>query len=155
VSSGFVEVSVYVLAFDHVAGTAARYQIARVLLALAGSRHNEIHGHSQGVLKGGATVQAAIAASIVVAFEDLDAFLQSYRGGYEVQGGEVQGHEYLQSGRVREPGGYREFQYCGRKIGQRMVSVKGEREEKRLAPPGDERGNENLDTALCVWYILK
>jgi hypothetical protein len=75
---GVLEVLVDSLAFDHVAGTAAGYQVGRVLLALVSARHDEINGHDQRVFEAGPPIQSALSAAELIAFRNSQAFGLAY-----------------------------------------------------------------------------
>ena len=75
---GILEVLVDSLAFDHVARTAAGYQVGWILLALVGTRHDEINGHDQGVFKAGPPIQSAVLAAEFITFQNLQAFGLAY-----------------------------------------------------------------------------
>jgi hypothetical protein len=66
------------LAFDHVARTAAGYQVGRILLALVSARHDEINGHDHRIFKVGPPIQSAVPAAELIPFQNFQAFGLAY-----------------------------------------------------------------------------
>ena len=60
-------------------------------LALVSARHNEIHGHHQGVFKAGLPIQSAVSAAEMVVFQNLQAFGQVYPGCLLLKGHDIEG----------------------------------------------------------------
>src|SRR5882724_1777269 len=87
-----VEIRIHAGPLDHVAGAAARHQVAWILFALARSRHHEINGHDQRVLEAGLSVQSAVPAAELIAFQDLQAFCLTHRPVHQRQGHDVEWH---------------------------------------------------------------
>ena len=80
---GVFEARVDLCALDGIAGRAAGYEIAGILLPFTGARNDEVHAHDQCVFETGAAIQAAILTDVIVALENLAAFFDSYRRIYE------------------------------------------------------------------------
>src|SRR6266850_2696281 len=90
---GLVEIRAHASAFDHVAGAAAGHQVAWNLFAFARSRHHEINGHDQRVFEAGLSIQSAVLATELIAFQDLQAFSLTYRPVNQRQGHAVEWHQ--------------------------------------------------------------
>src|SRR5713101_5887536 len=89
---GLVEIRIHARAFDHVARAATSHQVARILLAFAGARHHEINGHDQNVLEAGPSVQSAVLAAELIAFQDFHSFRRAYGPVHQRQGHKIQWH---------------------------------------------------------------
>lgn len=100
ISLGFIEILVDAGALDHVAGTAAGDQVRGILFALVSAGYDEINGHDQGIFEAGLTIQSAISAAVVVAFQNLEAFSEADGHGDPREGHEVERHVHLHAGRI-------------------------------------------------------
>src|SRR4029077_4342082 len=84
---GLVEAAVHACALDHVARAAAGHQVGGILLAFARARNHEINGHDQRVLEAGPSVESTIAAAVLIAFKNFQAFVECYRAVYHGHSG--------------------------------------------------------------------
>jgi len=84
-------------------GRAAGYQIARILLSFASPRNHEIKRASPcAILETGPAVHPAVLAAMIVAFHNLQAFLQGHRRSHTDNVIRLNGMGYLQSGNLSE-----------------------------------------------------
>ena len=85
-SFSIAEVGVHFGALNGVARSTASDQVAGVFFPFAGARMDKIDAHDESIFETGAAVEAAVLAAIVIAFENLQAFVHGYRGSHQGKG---------------------------------------------------------------------
>lgn len=92
VALGIVEILVNARALNLVAGAAAGDQVGSILFPFVSPGENKVNRQDKGVFEAGFSVQAAIAATKMVAFEDFPGFGPSDRFVHNGQSDEVERH---------------------------------------------------------------